>query len=109
MSVLSTHREGFGLCIAESMALRKPVIATAVGGLLDFVQNGVTGYLHRHESSDELASAIIFLIENPDEATRTGVAGYEYVKKNFSHQSFVHEISQAYMDLCPGTHRASVA
>ena len=107
ISVLSTHREGFGLCVAESMALQKPVVATAVGGLLDFVQNNVTGYLHQHENSDELASAIISLIENPDQAHRIGVAGYEYVKQNFSQQKFVHEISQAYTDLRPSSDPAA--
>ena len=103
ISVLSTHREGFGLCVAESMALRKPVVATAVGGLLDFVHENVTGCLHQHENSAELAAAIISLIEDPDKARRIGDAGYDYVKQNFSHQKFVDEISTAYTDLCPGS------
>lgn len=96
ISVLCTHREGFGLCIADSMAMRKPVVATAVGGLLEVVKHGVTGYLHQHENSKELADAIISLIENPEEAKRIGIAGHEDILQNYSRQNFVDEISRAY-------------
>jgi glycosyltransferase involved in cell wall biosynthesis len=81
------------------MAMRKPVVATAVGGLLEVVKHGVTGYLHQHENSKELADAIIHLIENPEEAKRIGDAGYEHVRQNYSRQKFVDEISRAYWDV----------
>jgi glycosyltransferase involved in cell wall biosynthesis len=99
ISVLSTHREGFGLCIAESMAMQKPVVATAVGGLLEVVEHDVTGYLHQHGNSNELANAIISLIENPDKASQLGWAGYEHVRQNYSRHKFVDEISKAYSDV----------
>jgi glycosyltransferase involved in cell wall biosynthesis len=96
ISVLATHREGFGLCLAESMVMQKPVVATAVGGILDFVENDVTGFLHRHGDAEGLADAIVFLIANPDAADRLGMAGYEYVESHYSRQSFVREISATY-------------
>ena len=99
ISVLSTHREGFGLCIAESMAMHKPVVATAVGGLLEVVQHGVTGYLHAHGNDQELADEIVSLIENPEEAQRLAMAGYEHVRQDYSRQGFIEEISKAYSDL----------
>jgi glycosyltransferase involved in cell wall biosynthesis len=99
ISVLSTHREGFGLCIAESMAMRKPVVATAVGGLLEVVQHGVTGYLHEHENSQELADMILSLIENPKESKRLGEAGHEHVRQNYSRKAFADDLSGAYSDL----------
>ncbi len=99
ISVLSTHREGFGLCIAESMAMRKPVVATSVGGLLEVVQQGVTGYFHQHENSNELVTAIIGLIQNPQQARSMGDAGYEHVKRSYSREKFVDEISKAYKDV----------
>jgi glycosyltransferase involved in cell wall biosynthesis len=101
IGVLSTHREGFGLCVAETMALQKPVVATAVGGLLDFVQDGVTGCLHQHENSTELAAAITALIEDPEKARRIGAAGYDYVRRNYGREKFVEEITSAYADLMP--------
>lgn len=99
ISILSTHREGFGLCIAESMAMRKPVVATAVGGLLEVVQHGVTGYLHQHNNSEELAGAIIELIEDPERANQIGLAGCEHVRNSYSSEKFVDEISKAYSDV----------
>jgi len=99
LCVLCTHREGFPLSILESMAMRKPIVATAVGGIPEIVIPGVTGYLHQHENSKELADAIIHLIENPEEAKRIGDAGYEHVRQNYSRQKFVDEISRAYWDV----------
>jgi glycosyltransferase involved in cell wall biosynthesis len=97
--VLSTHREGFPLSILETMAMRKPVIATAVGGIPEIIQPGVTGYLHEHGNSKELADAIMTLIEDPEKAKRFGAAGAEHVRQNFSLQGFIDEISKAYSDV----------
>ncbi len=97
--VLCTHREGFPLSILETMAMRKPVIATAVGGIPEIIQPGVTGYLHGHGNSKELAAATISLIEDPEKARRFGAAGAEHVRKNFSLQGFINEISKVYSDV----------
>src|SRR5260370_22389299 len=68
--VLSTTREGFPLSVLEAMAMKKPVVATAVGGIPEIVEPGVTGYLHRLGNSKELADEIMALIENPEDASR---------------------------------------
>lgn len=99
ISVLCSHREGFGLCIVESMAMGKPVVATDVGGIPEIIQPGITGYLHQHGSSEELARRLIALIEDPAKANRFGRAGYERVQKNFSLPVFVDEVSKAYWDV----------
>ncbi len=97
--VLCTHREGFPLSILESMAMRKPVVATAVGGIPEIVEPGVTGYLHQHSNSKELANAIMSLIEDPEKASQLGLAACENVRKNYSRQKFVDEMSTAYSDV----------
>jgi glycosyltransferase involved in cell wall biosynthesis len=97
--VLCTHAEGFPLSILESMAMRKPVVATAVGGIPEIVYPGVTGFLHEHGNSKELADTVISLIEDPGKAHRVGEAGYEHVRQNYSRQKFVDEIVKAYLDL----------
>lgn len=97
--VLCTHREGFPLSILEVMAMRKPVIATAVGGIPEIVMPGITGYLHQHENSKELASAIELLIQDPEKANSLGLAAYEHVRQNYSRQSFADEMSKAYSDV----------
>jgi glycosyltransferase involved in cell wall biosynthesis len=97
--VLCTHREGFPLSILETMAMRKPVVATAVGGIPEIIDPGVTGYLHQHGNSKELADAITSLIEDPAKAHCIGEAGYEHVRQNYSRQKFVDEIAKAYSDV----------
>jgi glycosyltransferase involved in cell wall biosynthesis len=97
--VLCTHREGFPLSILETMAMRKPVVATAVGGIPEIVDTGLTGYLHQHENSNELATAIMHLIENPEKANQIGLAASELVRVNYSRQKFSAEISKAYADV----------
>jgi glycosyltransferase involved in cell wall biosynthesis len=99
ISVLATHREGFGLCLAESMVMQKPVVATAVGGILDFVENDVTGLLYAHGDANGLADAILSLIHDRDSAERLGMAGYDYVERNYSRQKFVREISATYREV----------
>jgi glycosyltransferase involved in cell wall biosynthesis len=100
--VLCTHREGFGLSIAESMAQRKPVVATAVGGLLEVIHHGTTGYLCQHANSRELARAVISLIEEPDKAERMGLAAYEHVQRTYSRDAFVGYIRNMYETVARG-------
>jgi glycosyltransferase involved in cell wall biosynthesis len=102
ISVLATHREGFGLCVAESMAMRKPVVATAVGGILDFVEDKVTGLLHGHGDAEGLTDAILFLIANPGAADRLAMAGYKHVESNFSRQMFVRELTAVHRGVAQG-------
>jgi glycosyltransferase involved in cell wall biosynthesis len=97
--VLCTTREGFPLSILEAMAMRKPVVATAVGGIPEIVEPGVTGYLHQRGNGKELADAIMSLIENPEEANRIGETAYEHVRQRYSRQAFSDEIARAYSDV----------
>jgi glycosyltransferase involved in cell wall biosynthesis len=96
--VLSTHKEGFPLSILEMMAMRKPVIATSVGGIPEIVRPGINGYLHQHGNSQELAEAIMTLIESPEKTKRMGLAAYEEVKKNYARDTYIENISKAYLE-----------
>lgn len=51
--------------IMTAHAIGKPVIATAVGGLVDAIEDGKTGVLVKAKSSEELSIAIIDLLQNP--------------------------------------------
>jgi glycosyltransferase involved in cell wall biosynthesis len=97
--VLSTHKEGFPLSILEMMAMRKPVVATSVGGIPEIVRPGVNGYLHQHGNSKELADAIVTLIEDPDKIKKMGLAACEEVKKNYARDTYIENISRAYSDV----------
>jgi glycosyltransferase involved in cell wall biosynthesis len=99
IAILCTHREGFPLCILEYMAMQKPVVATAVGGIPEIVIPDVTGLLHQHENSKELAAAILRLIDDPNLARRLAEAGYQQVKQEYSRKKYICDISKTYEDV----------
>ncbi len=67
--VLSSRLEPFGIVVVEAMAAHKPVLATKSGGVVDLVNEGVSGMLVAPDNVDELAQAMRAMLVNPD-ATR---------------------------------------
>lgn len=76
--------ESFGLAAAEAMALRRPVVATAVDGLPEVVEDGVTGRLVAPADPTALATGILELIRNPALRARMGEQGRKRVEKRFT-------------------------
>ncbi len=74
-------REGFGLVITEALWKGKPVVAANVGGIPLQVDNRRTGYLVGDVK--ECAERVIYFLQHPDLAQKMGLAGKEYVRKNF--------------------------
>lgn len=74
-------QEGFGLTVAEGLWKKKPVVASAVGGIPLQVIHKLTGLLAH--SVEGTAYQIRFLLSNPAIAQRVGENGYEHVKENF--------------------------
>jgi trehalose synthase len=74
-------REGFGLTVAEALWKKKPVVASAVGGIPVQVIHKHTGMLAH--SVEGAAYQIRFLLSHPEIAKRLGEHGHQYVKENF--------------------------
>ena len=74
-------REGFGLTVSEALWKRKPVVASAVGGIPTQVIHKHTGLLAH--SVEGTAYQIRFLLSHPEIATRLGEQGHQHVKENF--------------------------
>ena len=64
--------EGFGIVYLEAGACDVPVIGTRTGGIVDAVEEGVTGLLVPQEDVDSLTIALLRLLENPEEARQLG-------------------------------------
>jgi trehalose synthase len=74
-------REGFGLTVTEGLWKRKPVVASAVGGIPTQVIHKHTGMLAH--SVEGTAYQIRFLLSNPAIAARLGEQGHEHVREHF--------------------------
>ena len=84
--VLPSLNEGIPMAILEAMALGKPVVATAVGGVPEVVQHGVTGVLVHPGDETALAGACLELARDRDRAQRLGAQAKRVVAEEFSHE-----------------------
>ena len=86
--LVPSRLEPFGNVAAEGSAWGRPVIAAAVGGLPEIVEDGVTGSLVPPDSPQELALAIHRMLEAPHWAASLGARGSSVVRKRFSIEQF---------------------
>lgn len=97
--VLPSLNEGFGLVLLEAMAMGKPVVASAVGGIPEVVLDGRTGLLVPPADPEALAVAILRLLEDPRAAQRLGEAGRERARESFSREAFIQAHRKLYGEL----------
>jgi trehalose synthase len=82
--VQKSLREGFGLTVTEAMWKARPVIASAVGGIQDQIDDGIEGILLADPSDlDAFAAAVARLLEDPGEAHQMGLRGHARVREHY--------------------------
>ncbi len=96
VAVCTPWYEPFGMTPLEAMACGVPVVAAAVGGLIDTVVDGVTGRLIAPQAPLELADAVRDLLSAPALRHRYGRAGRERVEKRYSWDRIATETLRAY-------------
>ncbi|NUO55848.1 MAG: glycosyltransferase [Hamadaea sp.] len=74
--------EGFGLTVAEAMWKRRPVVGSAVGGILDQLGDG-RGVLVEPSDAAGFAGAVRRLLDDPAEAARIGDAAHDFVHREY--------------------------
>ena len=96
LAVVPSVYEGFGLPVGEAMACGVPVISTTGGALPEVVGNA--GIVVPPADSDELAKAIIKLLDNPDMAKSLAAAGNKRVKNHFTWKKAAEKTVEAYQE-----------
>ncbi len=84
-------QEGFGLTVAEAMWKSRPVVASAVGGIRDQIDDGVSGRLVGPEDRPAFAAAIVDLLADPRAARRLGAAAHDRVREHFLPDRQLHQ------------------
>ena len=75
--------EGFGLTVSEGMWKARPVIGSAVGGIIDQIAPGTGILLPDATDLKAFGRAVRFLLADQAEATRLGLAAHAYVREHF--------------------------
>jgi glycosyltransferase involved in cell wall biosynthesis len=91
-----SHREGFGVACLEAMAHGRPVVASAVGGLLDLVVDGETGIHVPPGDVSALRSALERLLGDPELRRQMGEAGRLRAAEHFSWATVTRETLDLY-------------
>ena len=94
--VVPSRREGYGVVAREAMAWGRPVVASAVGGLLDAVEDGVTGLLVPPRDVAALRGALERLLGDAELRARFGAAAREKARRELSLDAATDRLLAAY-------------
>lgn len=83
LSAIPSIHEAFGVAALESQAMRVPVVASRVGGLVDTIQDGKSGILFPAGSHEALADSVMQLLSDHARSKQMGIAGYDKVRREF--------------------------
>ena len=81
---LPTRFEPFGIVFLEAMCAGLPCVGSDAWAVPEMIQDGVTGFTFPVDDADALAERLIYLLENPDIATRMGEAGQARALNTFT-------------------------
>ncbi len=99
ISVLTSLNEGTPVSLIESLAAGVPVVSTNVGGISDFVVEGVHGFLTKVEQTDLFAQRIIELANNENLRQQMAENGKKQVISLFGYERLVTDVTNLYTNL----------
>jgi glycosyltransferase involved in cell wall biosynthesis len=97
--------EPFGLVLLEAMALGTPIVAAAAGGVLELVEDGVSGVLVPPGDPARLARTIVDLLRDPARRARLGAAGQARVRAAFTAARMTRAVEALYREVVEPTGR----
>ncbi|OPZ81578.1 MAG: D-inositol 3-phosphate glycosyltransferase [bacterium ADurb.Bin429] len=96
------HREPhFSRTIIEAAAMRRPVVATRIGGIAEVVEDGVTGLLTPIGDPIALAEAMARVLDDPALAATLSQQSYDYVRHDFDAIHSAASVAAVYQQLLP--------
>jgi glycosyltransferase involved in cell wall biosynthesis len=106
---LTSRNEGTPLTLIEAMANARPIIATAVGGVLDLLGESSEGVLPYQEcqrgistesdNEKSFAAGLLRLVEDSDLRNELGLRGKEFVERTYPKQRLFEDVKELYVEL----------
>jgi glycosyltransferase involved in cell wall biosynthesis len=93
---LASDYEGLPVAVMEALALGLPIVATAVGGIVETIADGVHGSLVAPQAPEALANALIALADDPDTRGRMSLAAKQ-LSTRFDMRRATAEIERTYV------------
>lgn len=93
---VSTSGEGLTGAMRESLAMKKPVVCTDIGGNRELVRDGETGYLISAGQPQLLADRVLDLLRDRDKANRLAQNGYNLVMQLFTREKSLDRLEAIY-------------
>jgi glycosyltransferase involved in cell wall biosynthesis len=100
--VIPSILEGFPMVTLEAMAMGKPIVASRIDGITEQIRNGDNGILVASKKEEDLAQAVISLLQDKTLQVRIGDAGKREVLEKFSVERMVSETEAIYRSLYEG-------
>jgi glycosyltransferase involved in cell wall biosynthesis len=92
----SVWPEPAGLVTLEAYAHHRPIIASAIGGIPEYISNGKTGQLVQSNNVSDLVEKITDFSLNFDKSRTMGEMGYQQLQQEFLMESHVHQLQKIY-------------
>jgi glycosyltransferase involved in cell wall biosynthesis len=105
VAILSSTTEGLPVILLEACAAGVPVVATAVGGIPEVIEDGRTGYLVPSQSAAALADRIIALLRDEPRRQAMGHHAQEHVRKHFTFEQQARQYAALFTRLQRGNAR----
>jgi glycosyltransferase involved in cell wall biosynthesis len=107
--VISSFEEGIPQSLTQALAMERPVVASAVGGIPEVVKDGVTGLLVPPRNPAILSEKIAFLLRNPSSGARMGQIGRQVIQERYSMESMLTRTEHMYRRLFQPVYSGSLS
>lgn len=97
--LLPSLSEGLPNVVLEAFSCKKPVVATAVGGVTEIVEDGLSGLLVPAGRPDLLAEAITRCLAMPETMRKMGESGYRTVRSRFGFEKQTRRLEEIYQEV----------
>ena len=99
LMVTASTEESFGMNVVEAMAAGTPVVGTRIGGIMDIVEDGVSGLLYEVQDLEGCTQQIARLLEDDTLWTRISEAGRQRAARLYAPEVVAEQTAKAYQSL----------